>query len=93
MENEDFLQAMKDIEQEIKKYKKKSALNSSKRFSSSTPKTSKQDKDNTAFSDSASSFLTLKDKSVNTTMELDLNFQLEALTEKCIELEKKMYTI
>lgn len=30
----------------------------------------------------------VSEKSVNTTIDLDLNFQLEALTQKCIGFEK-----
>lgn len=88
MENKDFVQAVKVIENEIKANKNISNLNSPMSFSASTPKTSKLGLDCTLSLDSSSSKLI--DKSVNTTIELDQNFQLEALTENCIDLEKQL---
>lgn len=90
MEDKDFLQAMKEIENEIKAKKNKSVYRSpmGRPALNSTPKNSKLRNDFTA--SSGSSPLIQLNKAVNTTTELDPHFQLEALTDKCIELEKKI---
>lgn len=87
MEDREFAQAVKEIEKDIKYRKNKSSLSSPMKFNSSTPNVSKLNLDCTASFHNAS--LILVDKSVNTTFELDQTVQLEALTEKCIDLEKK----
>lgn len=81
MDNKDFVQSIKEIELEIKtKKSRKSSCNSPLSCSllSSTPINSKLNKKTTKPSD----------KAVNTPSHLDLDVQLEALTKKCIELEK-----
>lgn len=88
MKNTDFKQAIKEVEKEIKINKNRSNLKSPKSFSSSTPKIPEHNKNITGQSDSSLSLML--DKSVNTKIEFDKEFQLEAITDKCIELEKKL---
>lgn len=87
MENKDFLLAIKEVENEIKINNSKN-LRSPMSISFSTPKSQKLSKKTSTSGDRYQS--TLLDKSVNTTIELDPVFQLEALTDKCIDLEKKL---
>lgn len=87
MEDRDFALAIKEIENHIENRQNKSSIRSPMNFNSSTPNVSKLNLDSTASLHSSS--LILVDKSVNTTFELDQTVQLEALTEKCIDLEKK----
>lgn len=87
LEDNNFLQALTEIENEIKTKKSKNILKSPLSFSS-TPKNSKTKKDMSKSLNSSSS--TVVDKCINTSMDLDQGVQLEALTDKCIDLEKKL---
>lgn len=92
MENNDFLESIKEADSFLKNKKNGNRCNSSSlstSFTSSTPKTPTQNK-NQAISDHRSSSNKFSHTGVNTTIELDQTFQLDAITDRCIDLEKKL---
>lgn len=88
--NENLKLAISEVEEELKKRNKTKPLKKLLNSSTNNSKENSTTLVSTPHSEQRTQDETKKDIGVNTPVDLDLNFQLQAVTDRCISLEKSL---